>query len=195
MEIEPDMTRKKELILAQEKIFANQISRAVFEKPKVNYWMILLPLLFIYFVYRMQKYKNGRLKFDEDFMITRRRAIDVAVEALTQGVQPDVDLVVQQSTLDGPLVKAYESWVRVLVEYYMDLLSADGASFASLARSAYGSATNYLLFVNRLGMAERSFYGALRERLESMEGAASIISTIEQRSQELRRNLAQEIFA
>ena len=66
--------RRKELILDRELDFANAIGAAVFEKPRVSFWMIMIPLLFIYFIYRMQKYKDGRIKFDEEFMAARRRA-------------------------------------------------------------------------------------------------------------------------
>jgi hypothetical protein len=57
------------------------IGAAVFEKPKVSFWMVLIPLLFLYFIYRMQRYRNGRVKFDEEFMVTRRRVMDLAVES------------------------------------------------------------------------------------------------------------------
>ena len=84
------LERKKELILQQELRFANAIGAAVFEKPKVSFWMILIPILFLYFIYRMQRFKSGRLKFDQEFMATRRKAMDLAVEAFETGVKPNM---------------------------------------------------------------------------------------------------------
>jgi hypothetical protein len=189
------LERKKELVLHRELLFANAIGGAVFEKPKVSFWMVLIPILFVYFLYRMQKYKNGRLKFDEEFMITRRRAMDVAFEAVATGGKPAVEKVAQASGLSDVLQEPYRSWVGVLVDYYMDLLAADGESFDSLVRSAYRSRGNYLLVLNRLNTVEKEFYTVLRPQLSATEGAADIIATIETQSQRLRRDLAETIFA
>ena len=188
------MTRKKEFILERELAFANAIGAAVLEKPKVSFWMVLIPLLFLYFIYRMQKYKNGRMKFDEEFMTTRRRAMNLALEAVETGAGPDIDGAVRQSGLTDTLEKPYASWVRVLVEYYKDLLAAKGDSFESLVRSAYRTRTNYLLTLHRLTTVEKEFYEAIKPRLASTEGSAAIIAIMEEQSQKLRRDLAERIF-
>ena len=91
--------------------------------------------------------------------------------------------------------KPYASWMRVLVEHYMDLLSATGDSFESLVRSAYHNRTNYLLTLNRLSTVEKEFYAALKPQMAATEGAVEIITTIETQSQHLRRKLAEQIFA
>ncbi|MHC1725735.1 MAG: NF038143 family protein [Syntrophobacteraceae bacterium] len=190
-----ELIRKKELILQNELVFANQIGSAVFEKPRVNFWMVLIPILFLYFIYRMQKYKQGRMKFDADFMITRRRAMEVAVEALKTDTAPDFDRVVRESSLvDDALRVPYGSWAKVLTEHYMDLLAADGDTYEALVRSAFHSSMNYLLALNRISTAERQFYSAIKPRLSETEGAAAIIATIEERSQQLRRDMTTQIF-
>ena len=76
------LQRKKALILEQETAFARAVGRAVLLKPKVSYWMVLLPILFVYFVYRLQGFKKERATFEKEFMTTRRRALDVAFEAV-----------------------------------------------------------------------------------------------------------------
>ncbi len=195
MATQVELAQKKELILEREVVFVNQVGAAVFEKPRVNMWMILLPILFLHLIYRMQKYKNGRMRFNSEFMITRRRTIDIAVEAVEKHCEPDVDQVVRQSDLNGELAKSYSQWVRVLAEFYMDLLAAKGNSFESLVRSAYGNSSNCLLAFNRLSTAERQFYSALRPRMADTGDAAAIIKTIQDRSHQLRRELAEEIFA
>jgi hypothetical protein len=189
------LERKKELILQRELAFSNAIGAAVFEKPKVSFWMILVPLLFLYFIYRMQKYKNGRLKFDEEFMTTRRRAMNLAGEAMETGVRPDIDRIARESGLTDALEKPYAAWLKALVDFYMDLLAANGDSFESLVRSAYRNRTNCLLILNRLSTVEREFYAALKPQMAATEGAAAVIATIETQSQRLRRDLAESIFA
>jgi hypothetical protein len=189
------LERKKELILQRELAFANAVGAAVFEKPKVSFWMVLVPLLFLYFIYRMQRYKSGRMKFDEEFMTTRRRAMNLAFKAVETGTRPDIDRIARESGLTEALEKPYASWLKVLVAFYMDLLAANGDSFESLVRSAYRNRTNYLLTLNRLSTVEREFYAAVKPQLAATEGAAAVIATIETQSQQLRRDLAENIFA
>jgi len=187
--------RKKELILQRELLFANAIGAAVFEKPKVSFWMVLIPILFLYFVYRMQRFKSGRMKFDHEFMTTRRKALVLAVEALETGVKPNIDRIARVSGITDALEKHYASWLRTLVDYYDDLLAAEGDTFESLVRSAYHNRTNYLLTLNRLNTVEKEFYRALKPQLASTEGAAAVIAAIEEHSRRLRRDLAEQIFA
>lgn len=189
------LERKKEIILRHELIFADAIGSTVFEKPKVSFWMILIPILFVYFIYRMQRFKNGRLRFNEEFMVTRRRALELALEAAASGVKPDCDQIARQTGLTDVLEKPYASWLRVLVEHYADLLAADGESFETLVRSAYRNRTNYLLTLNRLNTVEKEFYAALKPQMGATDGAPAIIGIIEEKAQSLRRASAESIFA
>ena len=189
------LERKKELILQRELLFANAIGAAVFEKPKVSFWMVLIPILFLYFVYRMQRFKSGRMKFDQEFMTTRRKALVLAVEALETGVKPNIDRIARESGITDALEKHYASWLRTLVDYYDDLLAAEGDTFEALVRSAYHNRTNYLLTLNRLNTVEKEFYSALKPQLAASEGAPAVIAAIEEHSRRLRRDLAEQIFA
>lgn len=186
---------KKAMILERELAFANAVGAAVFEKPKVSFWMILVPLLFLHFIYRMQKYKNGRMRFEQEFMTTRRRAMDLAVEALETKIKPNLDQIARESGLTDALERPYASWLKALVDYYTDLLTANGDSFESLVRSAYRNRTDYLLALNRLSAVEKDFYAALKPQMAATEGAAAIIATIEEHSRRLRREMAESTFA
>jgi hypothetical protein len=189
------LERKKDLILQREATFANAVGAEVFEKPKVSFWMILIPVLFLYFVYRMQKYKAGRMQFDQEFMTTRRRAVELAAEALERGAAPDIDRIARESGITDALEAPYASWLKALVGYYTDLLGAPGDSFEALVRAAFRNRTEYLLVLNRLSMAEKEFYAALRPRFADTEGALAIIDAIEKSTRRLRRELAEEVFA
>lgn len=185
---------KKEIILEGELAFANAIGAAVVEKPKVSLWMILIPIYFLFFIYRMQKYKNGRRTFTDEFMTTRRRALNAAEHALSAGQKPDIEQIVRQAALSKDMEASYAAWINVLVDYYCDLMSATGDDFADLVQTAYGSRTNFLLVQNRLSQAEKAFYTALRPQMEIVPGAWDIIASIESHSQQLRRNMAEQIF-
>lgn len=187
--------QKKEMILQRELMFANAIGAKVFEKPQVHFWMVLIPILFLYFIYRMQRFKSGRMKFDQEFMTTRRKAMDLAVEALETGVKPNIDRIARESGITDALEKPYAAWLRALVDHYDDLLAANGESFEALVRSTYHNRTNYLLTLNRLNTVEKEFYAALKPQLVTTEGAAAVIEAIEEHSRRLRRDLAEQIFA
>lgn len=186
--------QKKEIILQNELAFANAIGAAVFEKPRVSFWMVFIPILFLYFIWRMQRFKKDRMKFNEDFMITRRFAMNIAAETLAGEVRPDMDETARNSGLPDPLQKPYASWVKALVDYYLDLLAAEGDNFESLVRAAYGNRAGYLLTIDRLSTVEKAFYSALKPHLEATEGAADIIAAIESQSRFLRRELADQIY-
>ncbi len=190
-----DLEKKKALILARELAFANAIGAAVFEKPRVSFWMVLVPLLFLYFIHRMQKYKNGRMKFDEDFMVTRRRAMDLAIAALESDRRIDLDQAARQYGLSDELERPYAAWLHVLVDHYRDLLAAEGDDYDTLLRKAYHTRANCLLTLNRLNMVEKDFYAVIKPRLAAAEGAAEIIAAIERESRRLRRDLAEQVFA
>jgi hypothetical protein len=189
------LDRKRELILDQELAFANAVGAAVFEKPRVSYWMVLIPILFLYFVYRMQKFKTGRLKFDQDFMVTRRKAVEIAIEGIETGSRPDIDAIARESGLRDALIGPYAAWLQALVEHYADLLSAAGDGYDALVRSAYRNRTDCLLALNRLSAAEKEFYAALKTQMSATEGAGDVIATIQEQSRQLRRELAERVFA
>jgi len=188
------LAHKKDLILQRELAFANAIGTSVLDKPKVSFWMVLIPILFVYFIYRMQTFKNGRIKFDEEFMTNRRRAMDAALVAVETRCRPDIAALTRSSGLPEALHEPYATWMKALVEHYMELLAADGHSFESLVRSAYRDRSSYLLALNRLTTVEKEYYQALKPHLEAAEGAADIIATIEAQSQHLRRELVDQIF-
>ena len=189
-----DLTQKKEIILGHELTFANKIGATVFEKPKVSIWMVFIPILFLYFIFRMQKFKNDRIKFDEEFMTARRKAMDVALGASAADVMTETSGATQSPELPVPLQKPYFSWIKTLSSHYLDLLSANGDDFESLIREAYCNRDNYLLTLDRLNNAEKEFYTALKPLMAQVEGTAQIIATIESESRRLRSETAYRIF-
>lgn len=189
-----NLTQKKEIILSHELAFANKIGAALFEKPKVSIWMIFIPILFLYFIFRMQKFKNDRIKFDEEFMTTRRKAMDNAFHAAEASGRTEMSYAAWGSELPAPLQKPYASWIKTLSSHYMDLLSADGDDFESLIRTAYRNRDNYLVTLERLNNAEKEFYTALKPLMSQVEGTAQIIATLESESRRLRSGTAFRIF-
>ena len=189
-----DLTRKKEIILCHELAFADSIGSAVLEKPKASTWMIFIPIFFLFFIYRMKKFKKDRTKFLEEFMKARRDAMDIALDSAAAEGGASLDGAVQVPDLPEPLQKPYVSWIQILAGHYLDLLTADGDDFGSLVCAAYQKRSNYLLVLNSLNSAEKGFYTALKPYLASVEGAFDISAKIEAESRRLRSDTAGSIF-
>jgi hypothetical protein len=186
---------KKELILRYEEKFADSVAVSVIDKPKLSTWMILIPILFIYYFYRLKKFADGRKEFARHFILTRKRSLEEAAASLESGGKPDVEALVNMSSAPGSTHADYREWLKVLLDHYQYLLRSEGDSFETLIRSAYKTRTNYLLFINHLNRVERQFNTALKPSLkETTEEVNNIVTAIEQRCEDLRRRDAENFF-
>ncbi|BBO69034.1 hypothetical protein DSCA_29640 [Desulfosarcina alkanivorans] len=189
------LTRKRDLILAVEKQFAARVSARVIDKPRLDVWMILIPVFFIFYFWQLRRYAKGRRTFAEKFLITRQRALDEALRAAESGKGPNVANVVQAADIPDEIRKVYRRWVALLVDHYHDLIRAHGSSYPTLVRTTYKSRSNYLLFLNRLNQVEREFDAALKPHLDTpADNASGIIKQMEESTAGIRRELAEEIF-
>jgi len=189
------LEKKSALILAHEKTIAHVVARGVIEKPVLSVWMILVPIFFVYYFYRLKKYADGRKAFVNNYLITRRRCLDEACRAVATDSGPRVQQIVSQAAAPVKTHREYTQWVRVLVDHYMDLLRADGDAYEALVRAVYKNRTNYLLFLNRLGQVEHQFDEALKPHLQkTTEGVDTIVRDMEKSAVSFRREHARKIF-
>ena len=189
------MAHKRDLILADEKQFAARVSVKVIDKPKLDVWMILIPIFFIFYFWQLKRYAKGRKTFAENFLITRKRALDEALRSAESGKRPDIEALVQASDIPDQVRQSYRIWVTLLVAHYRDLILAHGSSYPALVKSTYKSRTNYLLFLNHLNQVERDFDAALKPHLEkTTQDVNGIIKLMEESVTSLRRQLAEAIF-
>jgi hypothetical protein len=189
------LARKKEIILEHESNFATAVGSVVVEKPKATSWIILMPFMFIFLINDMLKFKRDCRKFENEFMSNRHQAMVVAFEAALSDSKPDIDWMVRKSNCMEALEKPYAAWIGALVDHYMDLLLAVGDNFEALVRSAYRKRTNYLLILNRLNTVEKEFFEALRACMKATAGASDVIAAVQNESQRLRRDFADQVFA
>ncbi len=195
MTTSPSMTDKRDLILAEERRFAALISARVIDKPLLAVWMILIPVFFVFYIWQLKRYSDGRKTFAEKFLITRKRALEQALRSAESGKDPDIEEVVQASDIPEQIRKDYRRWVALLIDHFRDLIRAHGSSYPALVRSVYKSRTNFLLFLNRLNQVERELDAALKPHIaESTENANGIIKLMEESTRSIRRQIAEEIF-
>jgi hypothetical protein len=192
------MSEKKEksaIILEQEEKFAVTLAAQVINKPQLSLWMILIPIFFVFYFNNLSKYRNGCKQFAENYIIDKKRALNEAVEVVDRGREPDIRALAELSNMNNKAREKQVNVLEVLVEHYTSLLNSDGEDFASLIRAAYGTLTNYLLFLNHLNQAEKEVNKALKPDLEkSLEGVNDIVSSMEDLSARLRRETAESIF-
>lgn len=187
---------KFDIIEKNEQMFAIRLGSRVIHKPKLSIWMILIPVIFVYYFFQLNKYKQGRTDFADNYLITRMRALDAARAAVVKAKAPDVEKLVHLATLPPETLGAYRKLLIVLLQHYTDLLRAEGVAIAELVRSSYRNRTNYLLFCNRLNQVERELNAALRPHMkDNIEGFDDAVQRIESVSAQLRHNDAEKFFA
>lgn len=187
--------QKHQIILEHEKRFADHLALKVLDKPKLSVWMILIPIIFVHYFYRIQKFNSGRNAFAEKYIIVRKRALDEALAVIRTERTPDIEGLARLSKLPEAVHGPNLKMVDLLVSHYSDLMRSDGDTIESLVRSAYKTRSNYLLFVNQLNQTEKTLNSALKPHLaDSVEGVEEIISAMEIYSERFRRNYAETVF-
>ena len=191
------MEDKKRQILDNEELMARQLARRVIEKPVPAVWMILIPVFFVFYAWKIKQYSNGLKDFAENYLISRRRALDTAFEAEQSGNPPEIDrLVAKADDIPSEARRLYRDWMSLLVDHYRSLLAAPGISHKELIRANYRTKSNYLLFCNKLNKTENAFNRAL---LPGIEGAPQDLRYILDRMElgvvDLRRKEVEEIFS
>ena len=188
--------QKHQIILEHEKRFADHLALKVLEKPKLSVWMILIPIIFVHYFHRIQKFNSGRSAFAENYMIVRKRALDEALEVIQTERTPDIEGLAKLSNLPESVNGPHLKMLDLLVSHYTDLMRSDGDTMESLVRSLYKTRTNYLLFVNQLNQTERTLNSVLKPRLAgSVEGVDEIISAMEIHSEKFRRQSCRDSFS
>src|SRR3989339_1486081 len=113
--------QKHQIILEHEKSFADYLALKVLEKPKLNVWMILIPIIFVHYFHRVQKFNNGRNAFAENYMIIRKQALDEAFDAIQTEKTPDIEGLARLPKLPETVYGPNFKMVELLVSHYMDL--------------------------------------------------------------------------
>jgi hypothetical protein len=185
--------QKRDSIQRHEAAFADRLSAAVIERPKLSVWMILIPIIFVSYFSQLRRYAQGRKEFTKNYLQSKQQALDLAFEALASGAESDIDHLARLTDVPDDIRPLQAEVQKVLVGHFLALLRADGEAYDALVRAAYSDRTAYLLFLNRLNKAENAVYASLTAKLTE-EGASSIVATVERESERLRRREAERVF-
>jgi len=188
---------KRALILAYEEVMAGRLARQVFEKPVPPLWMILIPVFFVFYAWKLKEYSRGLKVFADHYLVSRRRALDAAFEAVRSGTDPLIERLVDKAeALPAQALPLYRDWISQLVEHYRNLLIADGKSVEDLIRGHYRHKNTYLMAVNRLRSAEQRFNSALLPEIEGdREDVLYIAGRMNRGLAELSRKEVESVFS
>lgn len=191
------------LVLSREQVYSRKVAIQVIEKPKLSVWMVLIPILFLHYIYRYQRFQAGVEEFAREFVYTRKLALDAALNSIKSGIgKPDAilrasDFYNKTGLADkaaGVRQKQMKE-IEVLFDHYERLLKAEGDSYESLLRHAYVTGAGYMQFLSQLQKAEREVNRAVMHAFSRKEGFSEIISRIETVVEELRMEEVEKIFS
>jgi hypothetical protein len=188
--------QKKQYILEHESDLARQLAALVLDKPKPPIWMIFIPVFFVFFVQKMNQYKSGLKEFVENYLKSRRRAIEAALEAEETGNPTDVNKLTEtMGNIPDQAKPLFAAWMTILIDHYRLLLTAQGNNHDALVRASYRSKTNFLLFCNSLNKAESAYSLALLPKLDGdRQDLRHVVEKIDGCVTDLRRRDADKIF-
>ena len=194
---ESSLDEKRTLILEYEKSRARELARRVIEKPVPPVWMILIPIFFVFYAWKIREYSNGLKRFAEHYLITRNKAIDMAFEAEESGRLQEIDELVENGhPIPARARPYYCKWVSLLIDHYRNLLAADGKSVQGLIRTSYRNKSTYLVVNNQLKTAESAFNKALMPKIEGDEqDIRYIVDRMERSIAELYREEVDDAFS
>jgi|APSaa5957512622_1039677.scaffolds.fasta_scaffold75205_1 hypothetical protein len=186
---------KKEFILANEFTLANRLAYKILHKHPLSIWMIVIPIVFVYYFYALNRYKASKKDFVSNFIRSRENILDKAVGFTEDGQKPDYEALAEKENIPDFANGAYKEWARALFEHFQKLLHTDGDSYADLVRGKYENRGQYLKVLDHLNKVESKFYKALRKDLQdSVEDAGGIIKAMENSLGPIRREEADGIF-
>lgn len=185
----------RRIIEQHEERFAEVLSRCVIEKPKLSFWVIIIPIIFVYYMYRIPRYVEGKKRFTEQYLMSRTSALHEAEASILDGREPDSSRLAASADVPSDIQPLMKDLLSTMLRHYSRLLRAEGSDFDSLVRSAYQDRAAFLQVMDRLNEAEQKLHTALSDRLEqAQEGSDSVVRTIGQESARLRRHEAERIF-
>ena len=197
------LKKKFDLIYNYERFIGNSVALKVIRSKPIGVWEFLIPIVFIL---HFMRNKQSREIFIQNYMFTKRLALDGAFKMLHKGLsREDVISGIAYKTralLAAPETKGiYSETIRrqqmkeidLLFDHYRTLLSAEGQDYDALMRSAYGSLKNYTIFHEQLKSAEKKVSDAARQTLGAKADVEALLK-IEKATEEIRLSQINKIF-
>lgn len=157
------------------------------------------------FIFSYLNLKRTRELSAQNFLFTKELALKAAFDMIKKGRSREAVLSrVEEETskvLSAHDKGIYSEDIRLrqlqeiecLLDHYCKLLEAEGESYHSLARDAYGSHQRYAVFLHDLKQLEREVNLAAQQTFET-EKAAEVVARMEEITEKVRMAEAEKIF-
>lgn len=182
-----NLEEKQQIILDYEHVFVERLAIKIYKKPQLSIWMILIPIIFIYFFQQLAKYKNEKRFFVKNYLLSPNRALNEAYEAIKQKREFDIEPLVQIADLKSYSIDPYRDLMSILAHHYTNLLNAKGNLYGDLILSAYPEKHLYLQMMDSIADGWKTLNQTIvKELAETTPGAAETVKEIEIFSMEIR---------
>lgn len=188
------------MIWHQERILAYELAKVLIHKPNVTVWMIMLPLLLLFFIQDLKKYKAGIANFVDGFLKNKKTALDMAFNAAREGTSPGDELAgfaADARSASADQDELHEKQLReiaCLMNHYRRLFTGNGETYEALIKNVYPSAIEYQVFLDTLfGLEKDVIQAALRSK--PTDGDAHELSKLMQTAlRQIRQRECDRIF-
>jgi hypothetical protein len=198
-----DLKKKFNHIYNYERSIGNSVALRVIKSQPIGVWEFMIPIVFIL---HFMRNKQSRELFIQNYMFTKRHALDAAFKMLKKGLsREEVISGVEDKTralLTAPETQGIYSddirqqqmnEIKLLFDHYGKLLGAGGQDYDALARNAYGNRSNYIIFHEQLKSAEKKVSDAARQTLGPKADVEALLR-IESATEDIRRSRIEKIF-
>jgi hypothetical protein len=195
--------KKYNLIYNYERFIGSSVALRLIKSKPIGVWEFLIPIVFIL---HFMRNKQSRELFVQNYMFTKRHALEAALKMLNKGISRENALsgIVDKtrSLLTAPETEGiYSEAIRyqqlneieLLFDHYHKLLDAEGENYSALTRDAYGNRKNYFIFHEQLKSAEKKVSDAARQTLGSKADIDTLLG-IENATEEIRQSRIERIF-
>jgi hypothetical protein len=189
-----------DLIWNHENQFAYKVAKQVLQKPPISVWLVLMPILFLFYAHKIQQYKAGIHNFSKGLMRTKILALDSALEEINTGrndnkvknnfVSPEPETSIEAMRVRNQQLAEFE----LLKLHYGKLLRQQGTSYRALVRQAYQASGDYRLFLNQLMQIEKEVMEAVLQAYHPKEEDRTVTQKMQEAMQALREEDLEEIF-
>lgn len=189
-----------DLIWNYENQFAYKVAKQVLQKPHISVWLVLMPILFLFYAHKIQQYKAGIHDFSKGLMRTKILALDSAMEEINTGrkdteVKHSLGFSESETSMEVMQVwKRQIAEVELLKVHYGKLLCQQGESYRVLVRHAYQTSGDYRLFLNQLTQIEKEVMEAVLEAYHPKEEDKAVTLKMQEAMQVLREEDLKAFF-
>ena len=196
--------KKYNLIYNYERFIGTSVALRVVQSKPIGVWEFLIPIVFIL---NFMRNKQSREVFIQNYMFTKRHALDAALKKIKKGFRRE-DVLSGIENKTRTLLTAHETQgiysetirqqqlneIDLLLDHYSKLLGAEGDDYDALTRDAYGNRQSYLSFHEQLKTAEKKVSDAARQTLGAKADMSTLLR-IEKATEEIRQAQIDKIFA